>query len=88
MKFMTFWSYRPENRDAAQARFKESGGDKPPEGIKLIGRWHVIGAARGVHVCECDDPAQMAEWAQRWSDLLSIEIYPVMDDEEVAKMLE
>jgi hypothetical protein len=88
MKFVTIWSYRPENRDAAQARFKESGGDKPPEGIKLIGRWHAIGAARGVHICECDDPALIARWAQRWSDLLSIEIYPAMDDEEVAKMLE
>jgi hypothetical protein len=88
MKYITMWSYLPEKRNAVQARFKESGGDKPPEGIQLIGRWHAIGAARGVHMCECDDPMLMAKWAQRWSDLLSIEIYPAIDDEEVAKMLE
>ena len=88
MKFMTIWSYRPENRNAAQARLKESGGDKPPDGIKLIGRWHAIGSARGVHICECDDPLLMAKWAQRWSDLLSVEIYPAIDHEELSKVLE
>jgi hypothetical protein len=88
MKFMTVWSYPPENRDEAQARFKETKGDKPPKGIKLIGRWHAIGGAMGVHICECDDPMLMAKWAQRWSDLLSIEIYPAATDEEIAKMLE
>jgi hypothetical protein len=88
MKFMTIWSFAPEKRNEAQARFKETGGDKPPEGIKPIGRWHAIGGAMGVHICECDDPMLMAKWAQRWSDLLSIEIYPAATDEEIAKMLE
>jgi hypothetical protein len=88
MKFMTIWSFPPETRDEVQARFKESGGDKPPAGIKLIGRWHAIGASTGVHICECDDPIQLAKWAQKWTDLLSAEIYPVLDDEEVAKVLE
>ena len=69
MKFMTFWSFSPENRNAVQARFKETGGDKPSAGIKLIGRWHAIGASRGVHICECDDPMQIAKWAQKQTDI-------------------
>ncbi len=87
MKFVTIWSYPPEKSHAAQARLKETGGDKPPVGIKLLGRWHAIGGGKGVHVCECDDPLIMAKWANTWSDLLSIEIYPVLDTEEVMKRL-
>ncbi len=87
MKLVTIWSYPPEKRDAIQARFKETGGDTPPAGIKLLGRWHAISGGKGVHVCECDDPLLLSKWAQTWSDLLSIEIYPAIDDEEAIKRL-
>jgi hypothetical protein len=87
MKFVTIWSFPPEKRNEGNARFRETGGDKPPAGIKLLGRWHAIGGGKGVHVCECDDPIALAKWAQVWSDLLSIEIYPAVDDEEATKML-
>jgi hypothetical protein len=88
MKFVTTWSVPPENRKAAEVRFKESAGDAPPAGIKLLGRWFAVGGGKGVHVCECDDPIAFAKWAQRWSDLLSIEIYPALDDEGAAKLLQ
>ena len=87
MKFVTTWSIPPENRNAVQDRFKKTGGDKPPAGIKLLGRWHAIGGGQGVHICECDDPIAFAKWAQVWSDLVSIEIYPALDDEDAAKFL-
>ncbi len=86
MIFVTVYSFPPENRDACQARFKESGG-MPPAGINLLGRWHAVGGLKGVHVCECDDAIAFAKWAQEWSDLLSIEIYPALDDDGVAKFL-
>ncbi len=87
MKFVTVWSYRPENRDQGQARFKQIGGDKPPAGIKLIGRWHALAGGKGVHVCECDDAMALAKWVQNWTDILSVEIYPAMDDEDAVKFL-
>ena len=87
MIFVAVYSWTPANRDAVQARFKETGGNKPPAGIKLLGRWTAVGGLKGVQVCECDDPIAFAKWAQEWSDLLPIEIYPALDDEGVAKML-
>jgi hypothetical protein len=86
MLFVTDFTYPAEKREAVQARFKETGG-KPPAGVKMIGRWHAIGAGKGVHVCECDDPMAMAKWVQDWSDLLTIEIYPALDDAGAAKRL-
>jgi len=86
MKLVTTWYCPPENRNATIARFKETGGDKPPAGVKLLGRWFAVGGGKGVHVCEADDPMVMAKWAAVWSDLLSIEIYPAVDDEDAKKL--
>ena len=84
MTFVTIFSYPPENRQAVQARFKETGG-RPPAGVKMLGRWHAIGGGKGVHICESDDPMAIAKWVQEWSDLLSIEIYPALNDKDAAK---
>ena len=87
MLFVTMWSYPPENRKVIEARFKETGGGLPPAGIKMLGRWSAIGSGKGLHVCECDDPMAFAKWAQQWSDILSLEIYPALDDAGVSKLL-
>jgi hypothetical protein len=86
MLFVSILSVPPENRNEVQARFKETAGGKPPAGIKLLGRWHAVGGGMSFGVYECDDPAAMAKWAQEWSDLMSIEIHPVMTDEALAKL--
>jgi len=86
MLLVGMFSYPPANRLAVQARFKETRG-LPPAGVKLMGRWHAIGAGKGVFVCECDDPMAMAKLVQDWSDLLSFDIYPALDDEGAAKRL-
>ena len=82
---MTF-TFKPEHRNAVIARFKETGG-LPPEGVKMLGRWHGIGTNKGVCVAESDDPLAVAKWGQEWSDLMSFDIYPVLTDEEMAKVL-
>lgn len=86
MLFAINWTYPPENRDAIQARFKETKGG-PPDGVKMIGRWHRIGGGRGVCIAETDDAQAMAKWAQDWSDLMSMETYPVMDDAGAAQLI-
>ena len=42
MIYVTVWTFKPEHRDAVQARFKQTGG-LPPEGVKMLGRWHGTG---------------------------------------------
>ncbi len=86
MIFVTTWSYGPENREAIQARFKETGG-APPEGVKMLGRWHAVSQGKGVVVAEADDPEAVANWIQGWSDLMSFETYPALDDEATARVI-
>jgi hypothetical protein len=80
------WTFKPEHRNAVQARFKEAGG-LPPEGVKMIGRWHGVGTNKGFCVAESDDPLAIAKWAQKWSDLMSFDVYPALTDEDTAKTM-
>jgi hypothetical protein len=87
MTFVLIYSFPPENRQACQARFKETEGNKPPAGIKVLGQWHAISDGKGVLVYESDDAMVMARWAQKWSDVMSFDIYPALDGEGIAKLL-
>ena len=83
MIYVVMWSYKPEKRDEIQARFKKTGG-MPPAGVTMVGRWHQIGGPRGLAVAESDDPVAIAKWAQDWSDLLTFDIFPALNDEDLA----
>jgi hypothetical protein len=85
MLFVTHWKCAPENLKSVVARFKQTGGT-PPKGVKMIGRWHDVTQGRGVTVAEADDAEAIARWSYAWSDLLSFETYPVLDDAGAAKV--
>ena len=86
MLFMVHWTYRPEHRNAAIARFKETGG-VPPAGVKLLGRWHAVTQGHGFNLMESNDAIAIAKGCLEWSDLLTIEYFPVVDDEGATKVL-
>lgn len=86
MLFAVSWAFGPQHRDAANKRFKETGAP-PPEGVKMIGRWHSVGGGEGFLVCESDDPTALGAWMQQWSDLITFRVFPVVDDEGVVKIL-
>ena len=86
MLYVADWTFKPEHRNAVIARFKETGG-LPPEGVKMLGRWHGIGNNKGVFVAESEDPLAFAKWLLEWSDLVSFDVYPALGDEEIAKAL-
>ncbi len=85
MIFVLSYSFPPENRQACRERFKETGG-KPPEDIKLLGQWVAISDAKGVAVFESDDPMVMAKWAQQWSDIMTMDIYPAITNEALGQL--
>jgi hypothetical protein len=85
MLFMTTWKIAPEKRVATTDRFLKTGGSPPP-GVKMVGRWHSV-AGTGVVIAETDDAAALGIWLQEWSDLISFEVTPVVDDAGAAKML-
>ena len=89
MKFMlTFeWSPNTEQRAEAFARFRKTGAAMPP-GVKLLGRWTRADLSAGFDLLETDDPGSLAEFAYRWSDLMRLTIVPVLEDAELASVLE
>ena len=50
--------------------------------MRLIGRWHDVGAGKGVTICESDDLSAVHSWALNWNSVLDLEITPVLDDDE------
>lgn len=86
MHFMSIYKFLPEHRNAAVARFKETAG-APPAGVKMLARWHDVGRLTGYTLCEADDPVALATWSHRWVDLMTIEVFPVVNDEQLVKVL-
>jgi hypothetical protein len=82
MLYLVSWNLGPETRDEAIRRFKETGG-APPDGVKLLGRWHAISGNTGVTLAESDDPVAIGRWCHAWTDLLEMDATPVVDDEGV-----
>ena len=86
MLYAVHWSFESDNRDTVNARFMETGG-MPPEGVKMVGRWHSIEGGNGFCIAETDDPVALGKWVQNWSDLMDFTIDPVADDETITKIL-
>lgn len=86
MRYMVIWQFRPNQADEATARFADTGG-LPPEGVTMTGRWHDVGGHRGWAIAESDDPTAVAKWCRKWTDLLSFQIVPVLNDEEIGEVL-
>jgi hypothetical protein len=88
MKFMMTFDWKPDAqaRSEAIARFRKSGG-LPPQGAKLLGRWTRADISGGYDLLESDDPQALAQFALMWSDLMHVEITPVLEDAQLAEVL-
>ena len=86
MLFHITYEFPPDHRDAAQERFKQTGG-LPPEDVKMIGRWHCAEGHSGFIVADADNPVSICKWIQEWTDLLSFQITPVLTDEQIMEVL-
>jgi len=88
MKFMLTFEWTPDAQRQAEAidRFRTTGG-KPPKGAKLLGRWTRADFSGGYDLIETDDPKALAEFSLIWSHLMTLNIVPVLEDEELAEAL-
>jgi Domain of unknown function (DUF3303) len=89
MKFICRYSWVPDGQtqDESIRRFKETGG-QPPAGAKLLGRWTQADFMGGFALLESDDPKALAQFSLMWSDLMELEIVPVLDDPEILDVLQ
>jgi hypothetical protein len=89
MKFIVTFSWEPDKQVRAEgiARFLETGG-QPPAGAKLLGRWTRLDFSGGFVLVESDDPKALTEFALNWSDLMELQVIPVVEDQELAEVLQ
>lgn len=86
MRFMTTWTFKPEQADATTERFRQTGG-VPPEGVRMIARYHDVSGNRGWAISETDDAVAIATWCRQWNDVLTFDVVPILDDQELAAVL-
>jgi hypothetical protein len=86
MLFIVSWTISPGNRDAAIARFLNTGG-APPAGVKMLGRWHAVGSSAGFGIAEANDLVPIQKWVLEWNDLMSMDVHAALTDEQIAPLL-
>ena len=86
MKFITTWKFLPGAVPTAAKQFLATGGE-PPEGSKILGRWHFCDLSGGVVLVETDDPRSAYETSVQWSDSIEFNTTPVVEDEEIGPIL-
>lgn len=89
VKFMLTFSLNADSeaRNEVIARFRTTGG-QPPSGVKLLGRWTCADFSGGFDLLESEDPKALAEFALMWSDLMELNITPVLEDQDLADVLQ
>ncbi len=66
--------------DRAAAR-----GRMLPDGLRYVSSWVAAGRMdQCFQLMETDDPALFDAWTERWSDLVSFEVVPVITSAEAA----
>jgi hypothetical protein len=88
MKFMLSFASKPgiAAGDLAIQRLKTNGG-KPPEGVKLLGRWTQADREGSYALLESDSAMALAELVHASSDAMELTIVPVLEDEALAAVL-
>jgi hypothetical protein len=66
-------------------RFLETGG-APPEGVKMLGRWHGMDG-QGFAISESTDPKAMYRWTAQWADLLPLTVTPCLEDADAGEVM-
>jgi hypothetical protein len=86
MLFMTVFTYPPANRNEVVKRRLDQGA-LVPEGIKVLGEWSYTGSGRVFRLIEASDAASAFKGAYAWSDLGTVDTYPVMETDKVMAMV-
>lgn len=87
MQFMVTYSIEVSQKNAAEARFLETGA-APPAGVELLGRWHFTGSRQGFMLIESTDDLAVAKYMRDWNDLLDFDIVPVISDAQLAQLMQ
>jgi Protein of unknown function (DUF3303) len=87
MKCILTCTLSSETRDAAMARFFETGG-QPPLGVRLLGRWTPLDLCGGFVLLKSEGPQAVTAFAYAWNDVVELTTAPVLEDEDLADVLQ
>ena len=86
MQFFVIEHFKDGDARPAYKRFNDEGR-LCPDGLNILNSWVDTGFGRCFLLMECDDAALLAQWAAGWSDLVEIEIIPVVSSKEALDAL-
>ena len=72
----------------AKAIIKHRAEEKIPEGVRVIGEWVSIGGCRAYRLVEVADPKLLFAMTSAWVGLGKKELVPVMESEEMMKLMQ
>jgi hypothetical protein len=81
MLYMIIEHFRDGDPAPVYRRFRDKGR-MAPAGLRYISSWVTEDLGRCYQLMECDDRALLEQWAARWSDLVEMEIHPVVTSAE------
>jgi hypothetical protein len=87
MLFMNIYTWKPGQRNELLKRRMEKGMALS-EGVKLIGEWTDLGGGRGFLLVESNDAKSCMASTMVWSDLMKMEIVPVIVTADLMKVAE
>lgn len=83
MLYMVIERFRGGNAAPVYRRFRDEGR-LAPDGLLYVASWVTNDMTCCYQVMECDDPALITQWSERWRDLVDFEVSPVMTSAEAA----
>lgn len=85
MKYISHWKLPPSTINAAIKQFLATGG-APPDGVKMLGRWHGMNG-EGFAIFESNDVKAMYGWYAQWAVVMELAITPCVEDGEAGPIL-
>jgi hypothetical protein len=77
MLYMVIEQFRGGDAAPVYRRFRDQGR-LAPDGLRYIASWVTLDLTRCYQVMECEDPALLTQWTERWRDLVDFEVIPVV----------
>ncbi len=84
MLYMIVERFRDGDAKPVYARFRERGR-LAPQGLTYVSSWVDDELRICFQLMETSDRALIDEWIANWRDLVSFEVYPVIESAEAAK---
>jgi uncharacterized protein DUF3303 len=77
MLYMIVEHFRGGDPVPVYRRFRDQGR-LAPDGLRYVSSWVAGDLRRCFQIMECEDPALLGQWTDRWKDLIDFEIGSVM----------